>query len=195
MSNLFILIKCRKYVPDSVMRKISPFATRYNFLWIGGNSIKNYHTHQYRGPTKKLKSFKKEVNNILHKSKLQYSMISGNKGYLDKPSEHDFSVYQGQHKVDLNSIFKDPKRIVKEKLYINKKYLFRIISKLNKTKCGYYLPISLSSTIKEHPIKVSYDVFIIFDDENISLYSENKYALRSTKLWLTRLSKLYKKFN
>jgi len=194
MSNLFILIKCRKYVPDSVMRKISPFATRYNFLWIGGNSIKNYHTHQYRGPTKKLRSFKKEVNNILHKSKLKYSMISGNKGYLDKPSEHDFSIYQGQHKVDTNNTTKNTKQIFKEKLYINKKYLFRIISKLNKTKYGYYLPISLSSTIKEHPIKVSYDVFIIFDDKNISLYSENKYALRNTKLWLTRLSKLYKLF-
>lgn len=190
MSNLFILIKCnKKYVPDSIMRKITPYAILYNFLWVGGNSIKNYHTHQYSGQTRKLNLFKKEVSKVLKSSKLCFSILSGNKSdkkYLGKPSEHDYYVLKNNDIQDLNK-----KKILKEKLKSNK-YLLKIISKLKKIKNGYYLPISMTSIIKEHPIKITYNVFITLNNKNIVLYSENKYALRNTKIWLNRLSKLIK---
>ena len=124
MSNIFILVKCKQFVPEKIMCKITPFAIKYNFLWVGGNSIKNYHTHHYRGPSKNIKYFKKEINKILSNSKLKYSIIVGNKDYLEKPLEKNFSI------LSINNITKKIK-LKEEKLKINKKILL-IISKLEK---------------------------------------------------------------
>lgn len=189
MSNLFILVKCKKYVPESTMRKISPHAIKYNFLWIGGNHIENYHIHQYRGPTKKLLPFKKEVNNIFRESKLKYSIISGNKDFLKKPSEHDITIYTGE----ITSFSVNKNKLHEEKTKINKKYISKIILKLNKTKYGYHLPLLLKKIRKEHTLKVRYDVFIKFHGNNTNLYSESKYAIRITKEWLKRVYTLCKK--
>ena len=44
-------------------------AVNNQFLWIGSNIISNYHILHYKGPLKKVKVFKKEVNNILQIAK------------------------------------------------------------------------------------------------------------------------------
>ena len=191
MSNLFILIKYKNFVPDRIIQKISPHATLYNFLWIGKNSIKNYHMYQCRGPLKYIKLFKNKVIYILNNANVHYSIITGNKGYLNKPSENDFTICQERiiHITTINN-----KNLKKEKVKINKIYLCKIINNLQKTTYGYYLPILLSSNIKEQPVKIKYDVFITFDNDNTIIYGENKYAIRNTKNWLKRLSKLYEKY-
>ena len=190
MSNIFILVKCKQFVPEKIMCKITPFAIKYNFLWVGGNSIKNYHTHHYRGPSKNIKYFKKEINKILSNSKLKYSIIVGNKDYLEKPLEKNFSI------LSINNITKKIKlkeeKLKEEKLKINKKILL-IISKLEKKKYGYYLPVLINSIISDHPYKIKHDIFIEYSNKYFIIKCENKHALYITSLWLKRLSELINK--
>jgi hypothetical protein len=187
MSNIFIIIKCRKFVPEKIMCKISPYAIQYNFLWIGGNSIKNYHTHQYRGPSKYSKLFEQEINKVLHKSKLKHSVISGNKGYLEKPSEQDLSI------CPLNQQVPKKIKLKEEKTKINK-HLLPVISKLKKTKYGYYLPISIKSIIHDHPYNVRHSIFISSDSKYFIIKGDSKHAIHITSLWLKRLSVLLNRF-
>ena len=147
----------------------------------------------YKGPLKKVKVFKKEVNNILQIAKNNhsikcYSVLTGNNDYFIKPSEHDYSINLNPIKIVSPNIKKNIK------FNINK-FLLNIILKLKKTKFGYYLPLSTVTKIKDHPVKVEHDVFIVLGDKYIVIYGDNKNTLRNTKLWLTRLSKLLEKIN
>ena len=200
MSYIFILIMCKNYVPSLIMRNISPYATKYDFLWVGGNSIKNYHIHQYKGPVKNIRIFKKEINNILNISKKNnkikcYSIISGNTKPLDKPTEHDFTIYSFKNSFENKIDFQNIKNI--KKLSIKTKNILKVISNLKKIKflneSGYYLPISLTSIIKEHPIKIRHNLFLIVNENNILIYGEHKHPIKTTKTWLIRLSKLLQK--
>ena len=188
MSNIFILVKCRNFVPEKIMCNISPYAIQYGFLWIGGNSIKNYHTHQYRGPSKHITLFKKNINQVLHKSKLKYAILSGNKDYLKKPSEHDFSVCLFHQEVP------EKIKLKEEKININK-YVLPIISKLKKTKYGYYLPISIKSILHEHPYNIKHSIFISYDNTYFTIKGDNNHVIYITLLWLKRFSVLLKQFS
>jgi hypothetical protein len=53
----------------------------------------------------------------------------------------------------------------------------------------------MEKKIKDRPVKIAYDVFIILEENNIVIYGSNKNTLKNTKLWLTRLSKLLEKLN
>jgi hypothetical protein len=195
MSNIFILVKCKNFLPETVSSKIAPYAIKYNFLWIGGNSIGNYHINQYKGTILNIKLFVKEVNNILqiakNKNKIKcYSIIfEKNKSYsyLEKPSEHDFSIYKCNMP---NLPEKNTQKII---FSLKTTYLLKVISKLKKTKNRYHLPLLLLKKIKDHPTNVKSNVFITIGENSIVLYGENKLSLKYTKLWLIRLSKLLHK--
>lgn len=200
MSNIFILVKCKNFLPENITKKFIPSAITNNFLWIGGNSLNNYHLNQYRGPSKNIILFKKHISvflqNAKNKNKIKcFSVISGNKTYLDKPSEHYFSINQdNQNNQDIILPIENNLKKITINSNINSNInLIKVISKLPKTKYGYYLPISLSSTLRGHPIKIAYDVFITIGKNNIIVQSENKYAIKNTKIWLTRLMKLLDK--
>ena len=75
------------------------------------------------------------------------------------------------------------------------KNLLNVILDLKKTNFGYYLPLLIVKKIKDRPVKVAYDVFIILEENNIVIYGSNKNTLKNTKLWLTRLSKLLEKLD
>lgn len=193
MSNIFILVKCKNFLSENITRKFIPFAIDNNYLWVGGNSFGDYHVNQYRGPTKKINVFKKEIVNILQNSKNRkkikcFSVISGNS--MNKPSEHYFSIDPFLKEKNVSIL--NSKKIKEESLNTNKT-LIKEILKLKKTKNGLYLPITLVSIIKGHPIKISHDIFIKINKNNLILKSENKHALTNTKLWLKRLSNLLEK--
>lgn len=199
MSNIFILVKCKNFLSENITKQFIPSAIENNFLWIGGNSLKDYHINQYRGPTRKINLFKKEVINVLQNAKNKkkikcFSILSGNKSYLDKPSEHYFSVDPFlTNKNKRNVILLKPKKIKEEKLNNVDKNLIKVISKLKKTNDEYYLPITLSSFLREHPVKIAHNIFIKINVNDVILQSENKHALKNTKLWLKRLSELLEK--
>jgi hypothetical protein len=195
MSNLFILVKCKKFIPEIISSKIAHYAIKYNFLYIGGNSIGDYNINQYRGNVRYIKIFVKEVNNIfkfakkINKIKCYSIIFEKDKScrYLEKPSEHDFSIYKN-NTPDLQII-----QIKKIVFSLKTTYLLKVISKLKKTKYGYYLPLLLLKQIRNHPTNVKNNVFITIDKSSIILYGKNKLSLLYTKLWLTRLSKLLQK--
>lgn len=193
MSNLFILIKCNKKLLTFITTPICYQAVTNNFLCIGSNIIFNYHIFQYKGPLKNVKLFKKEITNILEIAKKShsincYSVLTGNNDYFIKPSEHYYSINPNPLKIVSPNI--------KFNIKIEKnKNLLNVILDLKKTKFGYYLPILMEKKIKDRPVKVAYDVFIILEENNIVIYGSNKNTLKNTKLWLTRLSKLLEKLN
>ena len=184
MSNIFFIVKCKKYLPESISKQIAPLAVKHGFLWIGGNSIGDYHVNQYRGPSKYIRLIKDKLTTILKKNKKikYYSFITGNSSFLKSPSEKEFQINQGPYEIQND----EPKYNENIKLT----HVRKVLTKLKKTKHGYCLPILLSSLKGDYLVNVPHNIFIHVNKDNLTISSDHKHPLHKTKSWLKRLEKL-----
>jgi hypothetical protein len=174
-------------------KPITLAAMHNGFLWIGGNTLGNNEISHWRGPHKELSKFKKEVGLALNKYVKKKKLKSWNiKMPKDIGNFTEAKVMVDLFRPDTKAEASMAKQ--KKSWSVKPKVVHQFLDSfaIDKKKTVFYLPLLISGTRQDHPIKNEAEAFVLLNGKKIEVRASTKTVVRQVTQWLKRVFSLSK---